>query len=237
MNPYLQPPIPCQPFDHSDRRAFVWKVFKKSAQITRKKSLYFLLLLPTQGICLFGIILNNRRVIIFLLSSIRVIRIIRVIRVKNFPLTMIHSPFTIFFPLSFVDFVSFLFKKNYPRSPRPINHPPLTMIHSPLSNLKSKIENSPSCSLFEPRFEYLFLREGNIRTALRIKFYERKPFEPPFPSRTPRGKGKSALLTVGTRGYPQELSGWGFTFYSSFIFPSLPLCPWCLNCFSSTILH
>jgi hypothetical protein len=66
MELYLQPPIPYQPLYHSDRRAFVWKVLIKCTQITRKKSLRFLLPLQPQGICLFGIKLKNRRVLIFL---------------------------------------------------------------------------------------------------------------------------------------------------------------------------
>jgi hypothetical protein len=60
-------PIPSRPLDHSDRRIFVWKVFKKNVQITRKKSLCFLLPLRPQGICLFGLFLKNRRVLIFLI--------------------------------------------------------------------------------------------------------------------------------------------------------------------------
>jgi hypothetical protein len=67
-------PIPSRPLNHSDRRIFVWKVFKKSAQITRKKSLCFLLLLQPQGICLFGIFLKNRRVIIFLRARQHLVR-------------------------------------------------------------------------------------------------------------------------------------------------------------------
>jgi hypothetical protein len=86
----------------------------------------------------------------------------------------------------------------------------------PSPNLKSEIVNRKSLTiplspphpnrvsnalfyegkLFEPRFEYLF--------------YERKPFEPPFPSRTPRGKGKSAFPSSISRGdikSPSAMSG------------------------------
>jgi hypothetical protein len=118
------------------------------------------------------------------LSPIRAIRSMSVFRVKNSPLTMIHSPFTIFYHLS-----SFLFPLcSFAQHPERVVSVVLKMhffrtipLLAPYSN---RVSNALfyEGNLFEPRFECLF--------------YERKPFEPPFPSRTARGKGKSTTRSA-----------------------------------------
>jgi len=161
----------------------------------------------------------------FNLNPIRAIRIIRVIRDKNSPLTMIHSPFAIFFVLS--SFLSPLcpFAQHPRGAPCKGERVVSFVLKGIIRVLRVHLCFPRPClplhlnrvsnalfyegKLFEPRFECLF--------------YERKPFEPPFEPRTPRGKGKSVLLGIQIGPPSSFLLLFSFVTLVSFVFKRIEL--------------